>query len=185
MLNEDAAVHLPAPASCVLVIDGGVIVGTSDGELLRYSLSDGGEFALQAQTTLWRGVEVDGIQTISTTEVLVCCGGRLAVHGASALDRAATLCATHRRPAGRRRRARRDAPLPLHRVCAARRRRLSLHALGDGNGVAPYAAEVPMGRRWCALHWLRRLCVAHGGADSGVYAVFDAVEARELWRCTS
>ena len=94
MLNEDAAVHLPAPASCALVIDGGVIVGTSDGELLRYSLSDDGEFALQAQTTLWRGVEVDGIQTISTTKVLVCCGGRLAVHGASALDRAATLCAT-------------------------------------------------------------------------------------------
>ena len=186
MLNEDAAVHLPAPASCVLAIDGGVIVGTSDGELLRYSLSDGGEFALQAQTTLWRGVEVDGMQTISTTEVLVCCGGRLAVHGASALDRAATLCATctgafcRQTAAG----ASRDAPpLPLHRVCAARHGRLSLHALGDGNGVAPYAAEVPMEAAVVALHWFEaHLCVAHGGADAGVYAVFDAVEARELWR---
>ena len=34
-----------------------------------------------------------------------------------------------------------------------------------------------------ALHWFEaHLCVAHGGADAGVYAVFDAVEARELWR---
>ena len=64
--------------------------------------------------------------------------------------------------------------------------RLSLHALGDGNGVAPYAAEVPMEAAVVAMHWFEaHLCVAHGGADSGVYAVFDAVEARELWRsCT-
>ena len=166
MLNEDAAVHLPAPASCVLAIDGGVIVGTSDGELLRYSLSDGGEFALQAQTTLWRGVEVDGMQTISTTEVLVCCGGRLALHGASALDRAATLCATCTAPSAARgggRVARRAAAAAPPR-CAARHgrpfaARSATAAASRRRGGADEAAVV-------ALHRYEAHGVAHGGADA-------------------
>ena len=94
--------QLPAAASSLLPIDGGALVGTVDGQLLLYLLepeaSTAAEWALRAQLTLCRGVQIDCIASFRSSEIVASCAGRVTSRPLSPLpafhDSAAHIAAT-------------------------------------------------------------------------------------------